>query len=32
MTKRAWDILIMIVALAFEALILIKDKITRREK
>ena len=32
MTKRAWDILIMIAALAVETLILIKDKLTRREK
>ena len=28
MTKRAWDILIMIVGIAFEVVILMKDKLT----
>jgi hypothetical protein len=28
MTKKAWDILITVAALAFEVLILIKDKLT----
>jgi len=28
MTKRAWDILIMITGLALEMLILLKDKLT----
>ena len=32
MTKRAWDILIIVATLAVEGLILIVDKVTRRKK